>query len=82
MLLGGAPRIIAKVFRARPTDDDPRICYCMKVHKKTLLAAIAAGARTLSALQEHTRAGTGCGTCRIDLLQLLAECATDDGGQT
>lgn len=44
----------------------------MKVHRQALLAAIGAGAHTLSALQARTRAGTGCGTCRIDLLQLLA----------
>lgn len=61
------------VFRTRPPDDNPRICFCMKVHRQTLLAAIDAGAHTLVALQARTRAGTGCGTCRIDLLQLLAE---------
>jgi NAD(P)H-nitrite reductase large subunit len=61
------------VFRPEPTDADPRICYCMKVHRSTLLRAIAAGAATVADLQERTRAGTGCGTCRFDLLQLLAE---------
>jgi nitrite reductase (NADH) large subunit len=44
----------------------------MKVHARTLLAAIAAGAHDLATLQQRTRAGTGCGTCRIDLLQILA----------
>lgn len=58
---------------------DPKICYCMKVHRGTLLAAIAAGARTLAELQARTRAGTGCGTCRIDLLQLLAEAGHGGG---
>ncbi|MEZ5963745.1 MAG: (2Fe-2S)-binding protein [Planctomycetota bacterium] len=61
------------MFRLRPSEDDPRICFCMKVHRQTLLAAIRAGAHSLAALQAQTRAGTGCGTCRIDLLQLLAE---------
>jgi NAD(P)H-nitrite reductase large subunit len=51
---------------------DPRICYCMRVHRSTLVAAILGGARTLAALQAATSAGTGCGTCRIDLLELLA----------
>ena len=37
----------------------------------TLAEAIARGARTLEALQAATRAGMGCGTCRIDLLAML-----------
>ena len=51
--------------------DDPRICFCMRVHRNALIAAIEAGADTLDALGNRTRAGTGCGTCRIDLLGLL-----------
>lgn len=54
-------------------DEDPRICYCMKVHRQTLLAAIRAGADTVEALRQATRAGTGCGTCRSELLELLQE---------
>lgn len=61
------------MFRPRPAEANPRICFCMKVHRQTLLEAIRAGARTLAELQTRTRAGTGCGTCRIDLLQLLAD---------
>lgn len=64
----------------RPTDDDPRVCYCMKVHRNTILAAIHAGAHTLASLQARTRAGTGCGTCRIDLLQLLAQAGHRSAG--
>ncbi|HLU40447.1 MAG TPA: (2Fe-2S)-binding protein [Planctomycetota bacterium] len=45
----------------------------MKIHRRELLDAIAAGATTLDELQRRTRAGTGCGTCRFDLLQLLGE---------
>lgn len=61
------------MFRLRPAEDNPRVCFCMKVHRNSLLAAIRAGAHTLASLQARTRAGTGCGTCRIDLLHLLAE---------
>lgn len=43
----------------------------MRVRERTLVDAIARGARTLEALQAETRAGMGCGTCRIDLLALL-----------
>lgn len=55
--------------------DGIKVCYCMRVHERTLRRAIAAGARDLQSLQDLTRAGTGCGTCRIDLLALLRECA-------
>ena len=49
------------------------VCYCMKVRAGTLRRAIASGAVTLGALAERTRAGTGCGTCRSELLKLLRE---------
>lgn len=52
-------------------DLGPRICVCMKVHVKTLLRAIRDGALSVEDLREATRAGTGCGTCRTDLEQLL-----------
>ena len=58
------------------TKDDPqnpRVCYCMKIHREELAAAIAAGARTVEALRQATTAGTGCGTCRSELLGLLRE---------
>jgi|SoiMethySBSTD1v2_1073268.scaffolds.fasta_scaffold528510_2 NAD(P)H-nitrite reductase large subunit len=53
--------------------DDPLVCYCMKVRLSTLLALLEAeGApRELEWLMEATRAGTGCGTCRSDLMGLL-----------
>ncbi|MHC5064086.1 MAG: (2Fe-2S)-binding protein [Planctomycetota bacterium] len=61
-----------------PQDDpeDPRICYCMKIPRSTLLRAIEAGSQDLEGLMRTTRAGTGCGTCRVDLIALLG-----DGGK-
>ncbi len=59
---------------AAADDEDPRICFCMHVHTRALVEAISAGAVTLAALAEQTRAGTGCGTCRIDLLELILGC--------
>ncbi|MHC4516177.1 MAG: (2Fe-2S)-binding protein [Planctomycetota bacterium] len=57
--------------RPQPADDptDPRIYE--------LAAAIAAGAHTVEALREATTAGTGCGTCRSELLMLLQEMLPD-----
>ncbi len=61
--------------RLESADDpqNPRICYCMKIHREELAAAIAAGAHTVEALRQATTAGTGCGTCRSELLGLLRE---------
>ncbi len=63
------------------SPDDPtipRVCYCMKIHRNELEAAVAAGARTVEALREATSAGTGCGTCRSELLALLRELLPDE----
>ncbi len=48
----------------------------MKVHRDTLIRAIRAGHDDVEALREATRAGTGCGTCRSELIALLAEVGT------
>jgi len=51
---------------------DRLICTCHKVNESRLCDAIGAGAGTVEALGEVTKAGTGCGSCRGDLTQLLA----------
>jgi len=60
-------------LETKDDPQDPRICYCMKIHREELAAAIAAGAHTVEALRQATTAGTGCGTCRSELLGLLRE---------
>ena len=56
----------------QPEDAaSPRVCYCRHVDEATLLRAIRAGATDVQALQRATGAGTGCGTCRFDLIELL-----------
>lgn len=47
------------------------ICYCFRVDKARILAAIEDGCDTVEALSERTRACTGCGGCRPDLEDLL-----------
>ena len=59
--------------------EDPCVCFCMGVHRGTLVEAIARGADTLEALKQGTRAGTACATCRIDLLALLTAHAPRQG---
>lgn len=56
--------------------NDPRVCFCWKVHRAELQRLIGEGARTLDELAAATRAGTGCGTCRSDLLRLLRDTIT------
>ncbi len=51
--------------------DDTQICNCHGVSKGAILAAIGAGKKSVSALGEQTRAGTGCGTCQPLLNQLV-----------
>ncbi len=55
--------------------EDPLVCYCMKIPRSSLVTAIAAGSSDLKGLMAATRAGTGCGTCRMDLISLLRETA-------
>jgi len=47
------------------------VCACHKVTQRAVQDAIASGARSVGALGAATRAGTGCGSCRTELLQLL-----------
>ena len=63
---------------ATPQDQGPRVCVCMKVHARTLRRAFRAGARSVEELSQATRAGTGCGTCRMDLLELLRQWEGED----
>ncbi len=48
------------------------VCSCHKVSDKTLRAAVEGGADSLEALCAATRAGTGCGSCRSELGQLIS----------
>ena len=54
-------------------ETDLLVCFCMKISRKTLVSAIADGASSLDLLMQGCRAGTGCGTCRVDLIHLIAE---------
>jgi nitrite reductase (NADH) large subunit len=57
---------------AGPAPSGARmVCACHKVTDRAVQDAIASGARSVGALGAATRAGTGCGSCRTELLQLL-----------
>jgi len=59
-------------LRATAATGDRIICNCHKVSAGTLGEAIANGADNLAALGELTKAGTGCGSCKADITQLIA----------
>jgi nitrite reductase (NADH) large subunit len=48
------------------------ICNCHKLSERVLREAIASGAESVEALSETTKAGTGCGSCKTELIQLVA----------
>jgi NAD(P)H-nitrite reductase large subunit len=50
----------------------------MNVSDARLRQAIRDGATTVAAIRAATRASCGCGTCRPDLLRILAEELGDD----
>jgi nitrite reductase [NAD(P)H] large subunit len=48
------------------------ICTCHKVSQTELRAAIADGAQSVTALGDVTKAGTGCGSCKSELANLIS----------
>lgn len=47
------------------------VCYCFRVDKARIVAAIEDGCASVEDLSRRTRACTGCGGCRPDLEDLL-----------
>lgn len=47
------------------------VCYCLRVEKPVIVAAIEAGCATVDDLSARLRVCTGCGGCRPDLEDLL-----------
>ena len=56
--------------------DDAQVCNCNGVSKGQIVAAVKAGSRSLKAVCDATRAGTGCGSCRPQVQEIL-EFASD-----
>lgn len=49
------------------------ICGCARVHDEDIKRAIASGASTFDEVAQITKAGTGCGNCRILIERMLRE---------
>jgi bacterioferritin-associated ferredoxin len=54
------------------------VCFCARVRECEIRAAIGRGARSEDAVAEDCGAGTGCGTCRERIDELIGERAPAD----
>jgi nitrite reductase (NADH) large subunit len=57
--------------------DEVQICNCNGVSKGTIVNAIAGGCLSLKSVCDATRAGTGCGSCKSQVNELLELTAPD-----
>jgi nitrite reductase (NADH) large subunit len=55
-------------------DDDAQVCNCNGVSKKALAGAVRGGCTTVAGAMDATRAGKGCGSCKL-LVQQVVEWA-------
>jgi nitrite reductase (NADH) large subunit len=62
-------------------SGDPEVCNCHRVTQSTLVAAIRGGCDTLACLSSKTQAGTGCGSCRGQLANLILKNAPAAAGR-
>lgn len=62
---------------ARESQAERIVCQCHKVSTAHLRQAIMSGATSVEALSAVTRAGTGCGSCRTELTQLVVRHAPE-----
>jgi nitrite reductase (NADH) large subunit len=62
--------------------DDAEICRCNGVSKAEICASVLAGKRSLHEVAATTRAGTGCGSCRAQVVQLIESASEPDAGRS
>ncbi|MGI8595496.1 MAG: nitrite reductase large subunit NirB [Solirubrobacteraceae bacterium] len=51
--------------------DDAQVCNCNGVSKGDIAACVRSGNRTVSGVMKATRAGTGCGSCKGQVLDIV-----------
>lgn len=61
--------------------DDQQVCNCNGVTKGTIAACVASGTKDATAVMKATRAGTGCGSCRKLVGEIVAYCCAGTAGQ-
>jgi len=65
--------------------DDAQVCNCNGVAKGAITACVASGRRSIKAVMDATRAGSGCGACRdmvAGIVDWACEGAADDDPST
>ncbi|BDZ64699.1 FAD-dependent oxidoreductase [Agromyces mangrovi Wang et al. 2018] len=60
------------VSTADPFAPDATVCWCNGVSVERITEAAAAGDRTVECVGRSTRAGTGCGSCKGRITELIA----------
>ena len=65
--LGGPPESVS----VAELPDDAQVCNCNGVSKGDIRACVAAGKRTLREVAGATRAGSGCGSCKSQVLEIV-----------
>ncbi len=66
----------AKSMSAAELPDTAQICNCNGVSKGAIVSAVKSGCRSFKSLCDATRAGTGCGSCKLQVKEIL-EVAAD-----
>jgi len=61
----------SKTLDIADMPDDAQICNCNGVSKGKIVSAVKGGKRSLKMLCDATRAGTGCGSCMLQVKALL-----------
>ena len=51
--------------------DDAQVCNCNGVSKLALVHAVEGGCKTVGAVMDKTRAGKGCGSCKLLVKQVV-----------
>lgn len=73
-LLFGTPSGVS-LLKASDLPDNAQICNCNGVSKKQIVEAIEVkGCQTVSKIAACTRAGSGCGSCKSLVAQILEAC--------
>ena len=65
--LGGPPEEVS----IGELPDDAQVCNCNGVSKGDIRACVAAGKRTLREVAAQTRAGSGCGSCKSQVIDIV-----------
>jgi assimilatory nitrate reductase catalytic subunit len=67
----GRLRLLSGRPGADQADPGPIVCACFSVGANQIAAAVENGAETVDEVGEALRAGTNCGSCRVEIRRLI-----------